>query len=401
MVCILIDYNNIIDSRNLHNIKKFLQDLPKKHSIGIVFSIDEETLYKLESIENGDDKVHFLDSQSFIQSINGYSYIVYDKNSKLCEIFIIKGNMLEITVEQALQNLPNDITIMFLISIQQAQNKSFVEYLAHIGFGDPFISDSNLLDIESLHIRGIYVLKNNFIVEPKELMIDITYLLYQIALPFCKTQYRFSDRTIKILKKLSRIGSSWNSNGYISQKEMGGRFLSKIDNDLNITLEIDDQSIITGEEEGVNIVEGLYNFHSHPIEAYERNKVSLGWPSGQDYLGFLASFLSYNTILHVVISLEGIYVLNLSNFWFNNKENIELGEIKDFILSNYKLECKDKLSPDEYVSKVNQIRFSNKQLFKVKFIRWENIADMFRIEYPKTNENCIHNQNLFNFLQCF
>jgi hypothetical protein len=50
MTCILIDYNNIIESRNLNNIKQFLKDLPKKHSIGIVFDINQETFVKLESI---------------------------------------------------------------------------------------------------------------------------------------------------------------------------------------------------------------------------------------------------------------------------------------------------------------------------------------------------------------
>jgi hypothetical protein len=339
-----------------------------------------------------------LNSPSFIENINGYSYIVYDKNRKICEILVIKGNMLELTLEKALQNLPNDIIIMIFISIEQAQNEELIDYLANLGFGEPFICNTDDLDLTQSNKVGLYLLKVNFIVEPRELRGDISYLLQSISASFCVTNYKFSPKTIKTIEHLAKIGSSWNKDGNISQKELGGRFLAKINDKQEVVLEIEETSIISGKEEGVNVVAGLYNFHSHPLEAYERNGVSLGWPSGQDYLAFLNSFFNFNTILHVVISLEGVYILSLGDFWFDNYEITDIDEIGEFILEKYKLDCKDKLNPSQYEHLINKIRYQHRKLFNVKFLNWENISNTFSIDYSKYQGNCIYNQNLFNFI---
>ena len=55
--------------------------------------------------------------------------------------------------------------------------------------------------------------------------------------------------------------------------------IEKVTDDLVHYLDVDKKSIIHGKEEGVKVAKGLYNFHSHPIEAYERNNVKFAWPS--------------------------------------------------------------------------------------------------------------------------
>ena len=62
-----------------------------------------------------------------------------------------------------------------------------------------------------------------------------------------------------------------------------------------------------------------------------------GWPSAQDYLGFVSSSIVYDTILHIVSSVEGFYVISLSNFWSKNKNTIKSKNIK-FILEKCSIE---------------------------------------------------------------
>ena len=74
----------------------------------------------------------------------------------------------------------------------------------------------------------------------------------------------------------------------------------KIDDTFTHHLVIDKTSLFYGKEESVPVIEGLYNFHSHPVEAYERKKTKFAWPSAGDYVGFLKAVVKYDTILHIV-----------------------------------------------------------------------------------------------------
>jgi len=400
MVCMLVDYNNIIEPKKIDNIKKFLGQLPStEFSIGIFFDITKETYTTFDSLPDGNSKVDFINSGEFINNINGYSYIVYDKEKKLCEIILVKGDILEKTLDKALESLPNDILIMFFVSMEEVGNEEVIQYLAQLGFGDPFTCD-DLVFFDKKEVPGIFFIKLNFFVEPKIISNDIRYLLQSVQNDVCNLSYKFTPTTIKKLKYLSKIGSSWNKDDNITQKEIAGIFLSKINDSLITELELDENSILYGEEEGVNVVGGLYNFHSHPLEAYERNKVSLGWPSGQDYIGFLASYLHYNTILHVVIALEGVYIISLSDFLLDNND-IDLEQISKFIKDNFSINCKDKLTSQQYTEQINNIKLDDKCLFNLIYISWENINNTFEVRYKKINGNCVCDENINNFLHFY
>ena len=106
MVCMLVDYNNIIEPKKIDNIKKFLGKLPSTDfSIGIFFDITKETYTTFDSLPDGDSKVDFINSSEFINNIKKYSYIVYDKEKKLCEIILVKGDILEKTLDKARKRL--------------------------------------------------------------------------------------------------------------------------------------------------------------------------------------------------------------------------------------------------------------------------------------------------------
>jgi|UniRef100_A0A6C0J1V2 hypothetical protein len=395
MVCILVDYNCIIHKNNLKNISDFLQNLPdaKNYSIGVIFELNPDTYTELENNTRGNEKIDFFNSKKFIDNIINYSYIVYDIDRKICEIFLNNNNMLEDVLKIILENLPNDITIILFVELEKVHNKEYIRYLSLLGFGEPFI-------VEDSELKGIYLHKLNYLVDSKDITTDIEYLLKSISSEKCESTLRFTSKTIEKLKYLSKIGSSWNSKS-ISQKELGGRFLASLIDDLIINLEIDDKSIIYGEEEGVRVVGGLYNFHSHPQEAYERNNVTLGWPSGQDFIAFLSSHFTFNTLIHVVVAVEGVYILQMGDYWDNLTEN-NMNDITKFIDKEYDLACfKDKLSIPGYVSKINGIKFENKTLFNLYYSDWNNISNPFTISFKKIYGNCIINQNLNNFIDSY
>jgi hypothetical protein len=90
-----------------------------------------------------------------------------------------------------------------------------------------------------------------------------------------------------------------------------------------------------------------YTFHTHPIQAYYHNKVILGSPSGHDFGGYFVNLMlpfnapnigSYSPPqFHMVVSVEGIYILSLSKEAINNIDKIILGKaiISGFLNTHY------------------------------------------------------------------
>ena len=79
----------------------------------------------------------------------------------------------------------------------------------------------------------------------------------------CNFDFCLSKESVKYFKNLSYMGYTKNKNGSITQKEIAGGLRVKEKNKNIINLDVDLTTIITGDEEGVEIVPGLYNFHSH------------------------------------------------------------------------------------------------------------------------------------------
>jgi hypothetical protein len=228
---------------------------------------------------------------------------------------------------------------------------------------------------------------------------DVKYVISQLLMEengYCELRAKLSDDSIHYLRNISKIGSTLNSNGSITQKELAGRLIAgKIEKNLTYHLDVDRNSIISGKEQGVKIVGGLYNFHSHPQEAYKSNNVNIGWPSSQDYVGFLYSAITHNTILHIVGSLEGIYIISLTKYWASKKEILNSNKyVYSFILDNYSFSYKKKLTTiNWYVRTVNRIEFEDFPLFIVQFFSWKKANSSFIVNYSKNGENCFVRQS--------
>jgi len=203
---------------------------------------------------------------------------------------------------------------------------------------------------------------------------------------YCKSVFKIHPPTLKFLKNLC-LGNVEKS-GILNIREGGPKNLYIVD--------VDHGSIVRGSIDGVNVVAGFYNFHSHPITAYQKHKAILGWPSVEDYSGFLFCTKKYNTIFHIVVSLEGIYILSLSREWCSKKNKPK--NIDKFIENNYNYFPHDiNENPKKYVNIINNIKFYNTQIFVIQYFSWKNAHKAFNIEYHKNEQNCFTCPKIQNF----
>lgn len=194
---------------------------------------------------------------------------------------------------------------------------------------------------------------------------------------------KIEKNSINMLKNTPFSKCTLNVNKSCTQKEMAGALNVLNVNDRGIyTIGIDKNSVIYGTEEGVKIVNGKYNFHSHPKEAYIKYEVEDGIPSAQDYIGYMSSVYSNNSRCHFVAAIEGLYIISISKDFtlYSDIKNIiedKIGKNKlyEFIKKKYN-ENKIKYNRvSDYVKIINKIRYNSRRIFKVKFYKWNYLAD--------------------------
>lgn len=393
---LLIDFNNIINI-NLHEklINK-IQPIPnRKHNIGLILVISQEQLYILKKIPKGHRRVAYLNTDYFVNTITGYAYIIYDKQKKICELTNINGFVIKEVLISILSGIPNDVTIWVGISLNDENFLTIIEEYISVGFSDPYICKESPLGFKFSSYGFCMLKKNDIDLKQINAYNEINYVLEQFVKmkeQSCSISLKLTLDSIKYLKQLSKIGSTVNNNGSISQKEISGIFtISNSDTKKKyFLLEVDRNSILLGKEESVFVRKGLYTFHTHPQEAYDRNKVLLAWPSAQDYIGFLSHVKQYKAILHAVISLEGIYFLSISNYWIDNLENIE-NDSTEFIFNFYNIQHSTEKNVNNYLKQVNNISYKGFPLFTINFFEWNNASTLITIPFRKEGINCFFN----------
>lgn len=392
MSAILIDVDHIIIPRKLDLLKRRIKPIPEtKSSIGLILIVEPKYIKILENTEKGEKSVEYINSEEFVNNIKDYSYLVYDKHKRLCEIVEYPVNYMNLLIKIAMESLPNDILLCSKVA------KKDLNIFIKIGFNHPFIAEKSPLGFKEKD-KTLFMLRKNNMVDNNSTE-DLNYLLSQQENEKCSLSFVLTEQSIKYLKKLTKIGFTDNDNGNISQKEIAGRFKVKnIDKGVH-HLSIDKKSIIHGDEDGVMIIDGLYNFHTHPKQAYNKYKVDLGWPSAQDFIGFLGSVIVYHTILHIVISIEGMYLLTLRDYWINKTDELN-NNTMDFISKNYD-KCSDKHKGIKwYLKEVNNIKYKGYPLFRVEYLNWkEPIKRKIKLQYQKNMGNCITRQETSDILE--
>lgn len=386
---LLIDFDNIIKPNNLTRLVNKIKPLPEsKYHIGLVLVIPHTRLQLLEKVPLGYGRVNYINTQDFVNDIVGYAYIIYDKKKKLCEIMGMRGWLTEHILNSVLTSIPNDVTLWVGIEIGDELFENLVQEYKQTGFQNPYICKTSPLGF-AFSYYGLCMLKQNDIVE-EDIGNDVEYVLKQFIKMQennCTIKLRFTDTTLKYFKQLSRIGVTLNKNGSITQKELSGVLNTGIaSEDQVFPLELDRISITSGEEEEAMSLKGHYSFHTHPEEAYKRHRVSLGWPSAQDYVAYLSSVKIHNCILHIIVALEGLYVLSMNNYWIDKQADLD--NAVDFIRKYYDIPYESNRTSEWYVRKVNSISYQNYPIFMVQFFNWENANDVLFVSYRREGVNC-------------
>lgn len=295
-------------------------------------------------------------------------YVIYNRKKNNCELLINEQNNIKKLVDILDNYLPDKTILWYKINIDSKINKKNIM----LGFNNAYISNNEKK-------LCLYRIKKSNKKTLQKTISDIQELINSDNI--CSLQVKLSSNTIKQLKNLCLNGKSKNKDGTITQKEFGGELTLNRKNDTYIVNTKED-SITVGDEENVSIKNSIYNFHTHPKQAYLDNNVTNGWPSSQDYLGYLYCLKKFSTIFHIVISVEGFYVISLHKDRIGNNINID----KKFILKNYDY-FGSKISRKKYIHYVNNIEHNKKKIFNVQYIPWKNSSKVFSVLFQKKN-NC-------------
>lgn len=396
MSSLLIDFNRIIKPNRMKNLETRIQPIPETFfSLGLILVISQKQYDILKKLPKGYTRVHHINSSDFVNSISDHAYIIYDKKKKVCEIIGAEGSMIRKVLETTLFNIPNDVTLCVGIDLDNNRISQLIQEYIDSGFHEPYISKISPMGL-NFSEYGMCLIRENNVVNINATN-EVKYVLKQNVekKDICTLKARLSDWSVNYLRQISMMGSTINRNGIITQKEVAGKFvIGKVTDDLIHYLDVEKDSIIHGEEEAVKVAQGLYNFHSHPVEAYERNNVKFAWPSAQDYLGFLSSTIEYDTILHIVATIEGFYIISLHSDWVRNKKEIDKKMVA-FIMEKYALGYKKGQghTPEVYIKYINRIKYGEYSVFFVQYFNWNNANTFFTVSYHRTGVNCFANHS--------
>lgn len=384
---ILVDIKDIYKynmNRLLNKIVTF-ESNNSTNSIGIIFIISLKEFIYVNELTKGRKTVDYINSEKFINNIECVYYVIYNIPNKLCEIrgLIEDRSHLKDVIKSVFNYLPKDVIIWTGIITTESSHIYIEE-----GFSHPYKCDRSPLGFKFKNIGIAFIKRNTNVYKLSKSSIKnkIKYLDTDDTNSLkCNIYARFTYKTIKYLKKLNNTKYDTELSGSLIVCKVlieNGKIVFNLCSDPN--------SLIYGFEEEVDAVWSRYNFHTHPKKAYENHGVKNGWPSSQDYIGFLE--LKNHTIFHTVVTLEGIYIISLSEEYDQDINKIN----RKYILKNYDINHLDDITPEKYIKQVNSIKYKGQQLFDVRYMNWKNAIQIFPVFFQKTNGNCLITDDTFN-----
>jgi hypothetical protein len=321
-------------------------------------------------------------------------FVFYNQKRNICllptEINVHLGLVLRV-----LTNKLSPQTILWVaIEIKNPNFTSIVEKFVYHGFGSPHITNQS--PAKNTIATSLALFKE---IRAKKYNISFIFSKVLYAMEerkrngFCLLKVKFSKHSIDFLRQCSLKGITINKNGQKIQKELTGELIIKKiirkNNTIIHLIDVNLGSVESGDEEDVNVESSRYNFHSHPKQAYINHSVDKAWPSCTDYLGYLK--LGKNTIFHSVATLEGLYVMSFSPYWGQRLKKVS----KNFVEQNYNIDREQKITPLQYVKKINSILFRGYPIYNVQFFPWEKAGKIFSVYYSKIGSSCLPMQSEF------
>lgn len=348
----------------LERLSNFVQKKPNDNFVFLAITEND-----LDLLEKSPDKKAVLESESFQKQIKYFMLGSYRVKENTLKIYDCNEAYIELLLETIQKYFDQNLTIVAPFE------DSFLDH----GF-------SNIVECE----KDLCIQKRNtFLSETdrKSLKLQIAYLKKMYHKPYCSITLRLTKPTTKYLEYMSRSGGVTTTGKEMSQKEAFGKFkILKTEmkkGDIVHTLEVDKSSIIFGKEDEITTSGSLYNFHSHPFNAYLMYKTKYGVPSLSDFVSVFILCNTQNTIVHFVSSLEGLYVISVNPTSKICEQPLNSG-IK-FIKTHFDYPKDDILNLNDYMKFVNRT-----DIFKVMLIPWKKAHNRnIEIKFQKVGKMCI------------
>lgn len=363
MIGIIFDVKTIKGTALQHTLGSVIDQ-----SCNILFVAVDDDLFK--ELDSSQDRKAFVNSEKFISGIHYTMCTIYNEKNQTISIEPCSGEYIQLFLDTVSRFFEDTVTIV----------ASYNDIAIDKGFSNPVICGPS---------GEVCLLKRNTHqpVDQNTVKAQYNFLVSQKDKPHCGLILSLEQPTVDFLQNICNAGVT-NSNGTRSQKEFFGRFIIKNTktkgDETIVTLEIDHSSLKAGGEDDIDAKPSLYNFHSHPHNAYMKYRVNYGPPSVQDYKSVFILVTQYSTVVHFVASLEGLYVISFNP----EKRNLTVKQA-DKIIEGLEYKDVDTLGQLElYIEKVNRVG-----LFSVKLIPWSDSREFnhIEVEFLKTGEfgNCL------------
>jgi hypothetical protein len=363
----LIDIDDVIIKNNLHTLMSRLSIPPKQKGYRRAIVIRTNDINRLNSIRDPQQRLQFLDSNEF--SINNTSLLYC--NGDLCEMHnITDSDMIPFITSSVNSNAT------FWVSVR-SDDRDIINQLISQGFTSPFTCrispfHTNVSDNTICMLKAPGSLSSDF----NMTINDVDHVTFQQQdRSTCNITAHFTPDTVEYLREIPMQ----NGTEIAGAMKISGN--QRVGDKVIYDIEVNQNSIVKGENELVQVLNEKYNFHTHPRDAYIRNGVNHAWPSDHDYLGFLKAVFYSNSIFHVVATLEGVYIISIAPAYAGDIHKIKSQQ--DYIEQVYKIPHSSFKSPQEYIEHVNQLK-----IFTVVYFSWEDATSQFTVYYPKTNGGC-------------
>lgn len=175
--------------------------------------------------------------------------------------------------------------------------------------------------------------------------------------------------------------------------EYGGRFTFPYMIDTGEFIKRTSPKVISnfGESSSVTVPNAIVNFHTHPISCYLSEGTVWGWASGEDIRECIIFGLKGN-VSHIIISVEGVYLIQLTPRILNKL--VVLDDLRDKSLIN-KLNKKELEEIfKEYTKELNDSN-SNSEYIKCKN---KSFIKQLSTEYKNYVNNNVIGDNLYIFI---
>lgn len=386
----------------------------------------------------------YLTSSQLFNHTLGHCYIVWDKEQDICgiwEICIHKeknfgfgGIFMETLLDTLTLNIPSTALLWLAVSLQNQMFQSAVSLYTKYGFDNPFMYKNDPFTFINWNNMGgiIQLTRKNEYIDPKDIQKEEarneTYYIINeninirknsLSEKFCRMNLKYDISFARWLSKLPKGNLTLNPDKTLTQKELGGVMtinnIHQIQNTYGWELILDkNYETVIGTEEQVNIVEGRYTFHTHPINTIQNKDLVIAIPSAKDFVGFLSLALTKNAIFHSIITEEGIYILSLHPIWLSEQSFEVLKKKPPYNLIIQGMDwnqmgfIQDKNTPiselvPKYLLKVEEQQqkiFKGNPIFTVQFLSWYDIFinKYFSIAYPTIYGECFPTErNILEF----